>query len=449
METMKDSGIKWIGKIPVSWNITRIKYMADLKGRIGWQGLTADEYQDEGAYLITGVDFLNGSINWENCVHVSMKRWAEAKDIQIQNGDLLITKDGTVGKVAIVSNMPGAASLNSGVLRIIPFEGYSRRFLYWVLQSDEFWNWFNYKNAGNSTIIHLYQGDFAEFFYAFPNYDEQEYIADYLDCHCNKIDKIILKLECQIELLKKYKKSLITESVMRGLNKNVEMKDSGVDCVSQIPKHWEISKFKYLVDNSSRYPIGDGDHGLIQSDDYLPEGIPYLRVLNLTFGDGLNLDGLVYISDKMNAKIKSSQLKPNDLLIAKTGATIGKTAIVPDDMPISNTTSHVGKITLPENEDAKYFYYVMTSSIVQDQIQDMSAMQSTRPELGIEGLKNLIIVVPPVSEQKEISIYLDNKILNIDKIIKNKKKQLEKIKQVKISIIYEYVTGKKRVREAE
>ena len=144
MEAMKDSGIRWIGAIPESWNTKRIKYVANLKGRIGWQGLTSEEYQDEGAFLITGVDFLDGGIDWENCVHVPMKRWEEAKGIQIEEGDLLITKDGTVGKVAIVKDMPGETSLNSGVLRIMPIEGYSRRFLYWVIQSEEFWNWFNY-----------------------------------------------------------------------------------------------------------------------------------------------------------------------------------------------------------------------------------------------------------------------------------------------------------------
>lgn len=153
METMKDSGVRWIGEIPATWSTKRIKYMATLKGRIGWQGLTSEEYQDEGAYLITGVDFDNGGIDWENCVHVPMKRWEEAKEIQIENGDLLITKDGTIGKVAIVSNMPGETSLNSGVLRIIPIEGYSRRFLYWVIKSDEFWTWFNYKKLLTLTLL--------------------------------------------------------------------------------------------------------------------------------------------------------------------------------------------------------------------------------------------------------------------------------------------------------
>ena len=248
MEAMKDSGIRWIGEIPESWNTKRIKYVASLKGRIGWQGLTSEEYQDEGAFLITGVDFLDGGIDWENCVHVPMKRWEEAKDIQIENGDLLITKDGTVGKVAIVADMPGKTSLNSGVLRIMPIEGYSRRFLYWVIQSEEFWNWFNYKNAGNSTIVHLYQGDFAEFLYAFPNYAEQEAIADYLDKHCAKLDSIISDLEQQIETLQKYKKSLITETVTKGLDRSASMKECRIEWARDIPQNWSTLRMQDIAD---------------------------------------------------------------------------------------------------------------------------------------------------------------------------------------------------------
>jgi len=448
MEKMKDSGIRWIGEIPESWNFKRIKYVANLKGRIGWQGLTSEEYQDEGAFLITGVDFFDGGIDWENCYHVPMNRWEESKDIQIQDGDLLITKDGTVGKVAIVSNMPGEASLNSGVLRIMPVERYSRHFLFWALQSEEFWNWFNYKNAGNSTIIHLYQGDFNEFIYAFPDYEQQEAIADYLDKHCAKLDSIISDLENQIEILQKYRMSFITETVTKGLDRTVKLKDSGVPSIGKIPIDWSVSRVKYLVDQNHPYPIGDGDHGMIKADDYLTEGIPYIRVLNLTWGLGLNMDNVVYISDEMNSLIKNSELKPNDLLIAKTGATIGKTAIVPDWMPISNTTSHVGKITLPDTQCPDYFYYVLTSAVIQNQIQDLSAMQSTRPELGIDGLKNLDVVVPPLEQQKKIALYLDEKVKEVNDILKIKQGQLENISSHKTSLVYEYVTGKKRVKEA-
>lgn len=210
---LKDSGVKWIGVIPADWEVNKIKYIAILKGRIGWQGLTSDEYTDDGAFLITGTDFDKGGINWDSCVHVPMKRWEEARDIQIENGDLLITKDGTIGKVAIVSNCTSPTSLNSGVLRIITSDGYSRRFLYWVLQSDVFWKWFADKNAGNSTIQHLYQGDFAEFKYAIPPVDEQEDIADFLDVECDKMDNIIANLEKQLELMKQRKSSLIYEYV--------------------------------------------------------------------------------------------------------------------------------------------------------------------------------------------------------------------------------------------
>ena len=444
---MKPSGIDWIGEIPCSWNIKRIKYLARLKGRIGWQGLTSDEYTDVGPFLITGVDFSDGGINWESCVHITEERWAEAPEIHIKNGDLLITKDGTVGKVAIVENLQGKASLNSGVLLIKTSDEYSKKFLYWALLSEEFWTWFRLKNAGNSTIIHLYQNDFAEFSYTFPGITEQNAIADFLDKECAQIDSIVADLEKQIALLQQYKKSLITETVTKGLDKSVPMKDSGVEWIGEIPVGWELSRIKYLTDNHHPYPIGDGDHGMIKADDYLTEGIPYIRVLNLTWGSGLNLENLVFISKEMNSLIKNSELKPNDILIAKTGATIGKTAIVPDSLPVSNTTSHVGKITLANVHDAKYFYYVMTSSIVQKQIQDISAMQSTRPELGIEGLKNLILTVPPFDIQQHIARFLDDHCAKIDRVLHEKGKQLSVIKQHKKSLIYEYVTGKKRVKE--
>lgn len=280
-----------------------------------------------------------------------------------------------------------------------------------------------------------------------PSLEEQGAIVNFLDTQCAKIDSVIADIEKQIETLQKYKKSLITEAVTKGLGRAVPMKDSGVKWVGEVPADWKVSRVKYLIDDNHPYPIGDGDHGMIKADDYLDEGIPYIRVLNLTWGDGMNLDNLVFISDKMNAMIKNSELRPNDILIAKTGATIGKTAIVPESLPISNTTSHVGKITLPNTHCAKYFFYVMTSDVVQKQIQDISAMQSTRPELGIEGMRDLVVVVPPLTTQERIAEYLDERCAKTDEILQAKKTQLDVMRKHKSSIIYEYVTGKKRVTE--
>lgn len=210
----KDSGIEWLGEIPENFIITRIKHIATLAGRIGWQGLTSQEYSDEGCYLSTGINFSNGEINWESCVRVPYSRWEEASQIQIENGDLLITKDGTVGKVAIVNNMPDKTSLNSGVLLIRQNKKVcSTRFLFWILQPNVFWKWFNYINAGNSTIIHLYQHDFSNFSFPNPSIEIQNEISNYFDKKCAQIDSLISEKQSLIKDLAEYKKSLIFEAV--------------------------------------------------------------------------------------------------------------------------------------------------------------------------------------------------------------------------------------------
>lgn len=210
---LKESGVEWIGRIPVNWTYTKIRYTTRLNGRIGWQGLTSEEYTDEGPYLITGTDFINGTINFKTAVHIPFKRWQEAKEIQVKNGDLLITKDGTIGKVAMIEGLESEASLNSGVLRVRPNNQVQTRYLYWLLNSEVFWNWFNYTNGGNSTILHLYQNVFEQFSFPLPSVNEQKRISEYLDCVIIIIDDAINKLEQVISLGEEYKKSLIYEYV--------------------------------------------------------------------------------------------------------------------------------------------------------------------------------------------------------------------------------------------
>jgi type I restriction enzyme S subunit len=186
MRKMKDSGIEWIGKIPDTWNVIRLKNASWLKGRIGWQGLRAEEFTDEGPFLITGTDFKNGYVNWNTCVHISEQRFNQDLAIHIKENDLLITKDGTIGKLAIAKNCPKKVSLNSGVF-IIRNTGkykYDDKFMYYLLQSREFTLWFDLSNAGNSTICHLNQEKFYNFKFAYPSLPEQKKIADFLDGKC-------------------------------------------------------------------------------------------------------------------------------------------------------------------------------------------------------------------------------------------------------------------------
>ena len=434
MQGYKNSGIEWIGSIPSNWKLDKIKYMANLYGRIGWQGLTSEEYIDEGPFLVTGVDFCKGRIDWNNCVHISEKRWEQADKIQIKNEDLLITKDGTVGKVAIVSDLNGKASLNSGVLLIDLKDKNSKKYLYWVLCSDVFWTWFNYKNSGNSTILHLYQKDFNEFIYTIPELKEQKLIANFLDKKGSEINAIIEKIENQINLLKNYKKSLITETVTKGLNKNVSMKDSGIEWIGEIPEEWDVSKIKYSLilmgsgsTPDSSNPLNyDGEINWIQSGDLY--GKSYIAETEKTITK-YALHG--------NKSLKR-YIAPF-VVVAMYGASVGNIAL----SQIDSYTNQACCVMKGDNSlDNKYLYYFL---IANKHEMLMLAIGGTQPNISQQLIKNLTIIIPKFNDQLEIVEFLDKKCSEIDSVISKKERQLDLIKGHRKSLIYEYVTGKKRV----
>jgi type I restriction enzyme M protein len=151
------------------WQVKRLGNTAVLKARIGWQGLTTAEYRDSGEYfLVTGTDFKDGYIDWDNCHYVDYSRYKQDKYIQLQKHDVLVTKDGTIGKIALVTDLPSPATLNSGIFVIRPIEGaFNPEFFYYLLCSSLFTDFLVQLSAG-STINHLYQKDFVGFTYRTP-----------------------------------------------------------------------------------------------------------------------------------------------------------------------------------------------------------------------------------------------------------------------------------------
>lgn len=193
-----------------NWVSINMAKKSKLKARIGWQGLTTAEYLDSGySYLVTGTDFEDGHINWDECHYVTADRYFQDPNIQLTNGDVLITKDGTIGKVALVDGLNKPATLNSGVFVVRPINNaYSARFLYYVLGSRVFRDFLDMLSAG-STIVHLYQKDLVNFSFMAPaTLDEQEAIAS-----------IIYDMDCEIrefeDKLHKYKK--IKQGMMNDL----------------------------------------------------------------------------------------------------------------------------------------------------------------------------------------------------------------------------------------
>lgn len=431
-DTYRDSKIPWIGIIPQGWSTIRIKNVSWLKGRIGWQGLKSDEYQDTGAYLITGTDFDNGKINWNTCVHITKERFEEAPEIHIKENDLLITKDGTVGKVALALDCPHEVSLNSGVLLIRNSKEikYNSKFLYYVLLSDVFWNWFTSNLNGNSTIIHLYQEQFYNFSFCLPSIIEQQKIADYLDKKCGEIDRIIETEKSVIEKLKEYKQSIITEAVTKGLNKSVPLKDSNVEWIGKIPQHWEICKLLKLYKERKCKNKGNTE----------------TNVLSLSYGN-----------------IKRRNVENNMGLLPESFETYN--IIVPDNIVLRLTdlqNDHrslrcglvkeqgiitSAYVTLEKKLDSissNYYYRLLHTFDIMKGFYGMG--DGVRQNLKYDGeLCNLLVVRPSQIEQQQIAEYLDKKCSEIDKAIANKEQVIEKFTEYKKSLIYECVTGKKRV----
>ncbi len=412
---MRNSGIEWIGDVPALWEFKRLKYTSTLAGRIGWQGLTSEEYRTEGVHLVTGTDFKDGRIDWGSCVRVSEARWAEATQVQLEEGDLLITKDGTVGKVARCIDLPDKASLNSGVMVIRHKVPMSTYFLYWVLQSPVFSGWFSDVNAGASTISHLYQADFYNFgFFIPPTVQEQEQVASLLDVETAKIDQAMSLLRRELETLEQFKKSVIHEAVTKGLDPTVPMKPSGVEWIGEIPEHWGIKKLKYLCKMNSGMNLTSEE--ISEVGDYPVYG-----------GNGIRGYYSKYNNDS------------SCVLVGRQGALCGNIQL---GVAPFWATDHAVVVKELSGYGKQYAFYALTAMNL-----NRLSMAAAQPGLSVEKIICEFSPVPPSVEQESIASALESKVVGIETVLETKYEQLEILKQQRQSVIFEYVTGKRRVSE--
>ena len=212
-KAIKQGAMQELLKPKESWIENTLGEVATLKARIGWQGLTTAEYRKTGNfYLIPGTEFKNGFIDWDRCNYVDENRYIQDRNIQVKTHDILVTKDGTIGKVALIKSVPKPATLNSGVFVIRPIkDSFDPEFFYYLLLSDVFQIFLSQLSAG-STIIHLYQKDFVTFkFFTHKNLDEQKKIAKLL----SDMDIEILRLEDKLEKQKQLKQGMM-QSLLTG-----------------------------------------------------------------------------------------------------------------------------------------------------------------------------------------------------------------------------------------
>ena len=446
MREMKDSGIEWLGKIPNDWNVGRIKNYVSKVG----SGKTPKG--DNKLYTEGKVLFLRSQNIYDTGIVLDFPPTVITDAIDNEMSNTRVVKDdvllnitgGSIGRCCIY-NLNEKANVNQHVSiirtqkdKMLP--GYMHYF--WI------------SNLGQNAI-HLYQtGGNREGMSAVAikntpipimSLSEQKMMVDFLDTKCADIDSLAEDIQKQIETLKEYKKSIITQAVTKGLDPNVEMKDSGIEWIGKIPQHWKIKRLKNIICDA-KDGIKIGPFGSALSNKIISGG-PYsvygqANLVNDDFSHTKNT-----INEKTYYALKAYQVVSNDICLSMMG-TIGKCKIVPVNIKPGIMDSHLIKIRLDKVQMlSKFFEYVYDKDLSSICITEMQYVKkgSIMDGLNTSIVKNLRLIVPPIVEQQAIADFLDSKCADIDVAIEGKQKQLDVLKEYKKSLIYEYVTGKKEV----
>ena len=210
---MKDSGVEWLGPVPEGWSISKLGFHASVKARLGWKGLKADEYVDEGFIFLSTPNIKNRHIDFDAVNYITKERYLESPEIMLEVGDVLIAKDGsTLGTTNIVRDLPAPATVNSSIAVLRPKSNLHSNFLYWIMVCPYTQSIIQQVKDGQG-VPHLFQADLRQFWIWLPSYEEQRTIAAYLNRETARIDALIEKVEKSITLLREYRPSLISAAV--------------------------------------------------------------------------------------------------------------------------------------------------------------------------------------------------------------------------------------------
>jgi len=210
---MKDSGVEWLGEIPEHWVLTRLGYHSSVKARLGWKGLKAEEYIDEGYIFLSTPNIKENDIDFTNVNYISEERYFESPEIMLKVGDVLLVKDGsTLGIVNYLIELPAPATVNSSIAVLRPKDFLHSPFFYYLLKSKYIQNIIQCFKDGQG-VPHLFQADIKKFYIWLPSLNEQLEIANHLDDNTNKLSVLLNKVQQSIELLKEYRTALISAAV--------------------------------------------------------------------------------------------------------------------------------------------------------------------------------------------------------------------------------------------
>lgn len=418
---MKYSGVEWIGEIPKRWEVTKFKYVMKKDKKI------AKKYNNENIISLT-----KSGVIIRDLENPFGKMPASFDGYQhVEEGDLLLCLfdiDVTPRCVGIVKNNGVTSPAYSRYKLMDGFDINYYNYLLTYLDDEKIL--LSYTKSLRNTLTDEYFGAVSTIK---PSLLEQQKIAAFLDGKVAHVDSIIEDTKKSIENLKAYKQSLITETVTKGLDPNVEMKDSGIEWIGEFPFHWERTRIKNMAS------IGSGSTPKSSNEDYYNGNINWIQS-----GDLYQKKYIEDTSRKItNKAIKEvSALKFYDapfITIALYGASIGNVSI----SRIDSTVNQAVAVIEPNNISIDYLFYLLTAS--KSGFLSLS-VGGTQPNISQTIISNWIVPYPPMDEQNRIVEFLDVKTTQIDNLIDKKEQIITEIESYKKSLIYEYVTGKKEVK---
>ena len=429
-ETYKPSGIDWIGEVPEVWKIKRIKRIAEILRGASPRPIDDEKYfDDNGEFSWVRISDVTASETYLNETYEKLSELGSSLSVKIKPGDLFVSIAGSVGK-PIISNIK--ACIHDGFVWL-KSPKVDTKYLYYILNADGI-----YGGLGKlGTQLNLNTQILGSVIIPIPSKTEQLTIANYLDDQTQKIDRLIANKKTQAEKLKELRQIEINNAVTKRLNPNAEMKDSGIEWLGKIPKHWTTKRMKDVA--SVRGRIGFRGYTV---DDIVDEGALVIGAKHINSSNQLNFDDPEYISWEKYYESPEIMVEVGDVLIVQRGS-VGKFALV--EKEIGPATINPSMILLRLNTRIHpqfLFWYLLGEhmfNIIKTIVSSTAVPMISQMQAGV-----FRIILPPKKEQIEISNYLMERTTAIDQLIKNIEAQIEKLQELRKIRIYEAVTGKKQ-----
>jgi type I restriction enzyme S subunit len=437
-ERYKDTGVEWIGKIPEEWDLSKIKYIPkyEYKSFVDGDWIESPYITDEGIRLIQTGNIGIGSYKEQGYRYISEDTFKDLNCTEVYPNDVLICRlAGPVGRACLAPSLTERMITSVDVCILKPKDNIDRRYLVYILSYDGYLQEADFLARGG-TRQRISRTQLGNINILLPPTDQQKSIANFLDQKTAEIDGLIADKEKLIELLQEKRQAIITETVTKGLNPNVKMKDSGIEWIGEIPEHWNVEPIKYMVKT-----IQTGTTPTTKNDDYFDGDIQWF-----TPGDFHGSKELYEASRKIsNLAVIDNEARlfpKNTVMIVGIGATVGKVAKLGVEGSFNQQIT--GLIVNEQRLNCDYLYYWLY--INQETIKNISNY-TTLPIINNEFVKNFECLSLPLDEQQAIVNYLNQKTSEIDDLILKIRLQIQKLKEYRQSLISEAVTGKIDVRE--